>query len=499
MPLAEHQRGHVEELAHGRLGRVARQVNDGCHVHDRDTADHAARLSESGAFAQTVAIRPGIPAEARSGPRRAPRVKPLRRVFGASATAAGAVGYAASHGGLYRASHGWSVPGFVGTIQRLWVSVLPCVPSVDSPSVPSSRSAAPLGDLATNLRWSWHPETQDLFAAIDPEPGGRRPRPGQTLGASPQRPAAELAADRRFLRMLELAPPTSSSTSPVTAGTRRRRPREAHPRAIAYFSPEFGITAVLPQYSGGLGILAGDHLKAASDLGVPLIGVGLLYRHGYFRQSLSREGWQQEPYPVLDPDGLPLTLLREAGRQPRARSGSPCPATTSWTRRSGSPRSGGCRCCCSTPTSRTTRGRARGHRPALRRQHEHRLLQEMLLGIGGVRAVRAYCRLTGARGAGGVPHQRGPRRLPRPRADPRAHVRRRPRPGLRRRARGHPRRDRVHHAHPGAGRHRPLPARADRAALRRQSPVAGRPDRPHPRDSVPRTTRAATAACSTWR
>ena len=68
---------------------------------------------------------------------------------------------------------------------------------------------------------------------------------------------------------------------------------------------------MLPQYSGGLGILAGDHLKAASDLGVPIVGVGLLYRHGYFKQSLSREGWQQESYPVLDPDGLPISLLRE--------------------------------------------------------------------------------------------------------------------------------------------------------------------------------------------
>src|SRR5680860_634913 len=73
------------------------------------------------------------------------------------------------------------------------------------------------------------------------------------------------------------------------------------PAAIAYFSPEFGITEALPQYSGGLGILAGDHLKAASDLGLPIVGVGLLYRHGYFRQSLSADGWQQERYPSLDP------------------------------------------------------------------------------------------------------------------------------------------------------------------------------------------------------
>ena len=81
--------------------------------------------------------------------------------------------------------------------------------------------------------------------------------------------------------------------------------------SIGYFSPEFGITEVLPQYSGGLGILAGDHLKAASDLGVPIIGVGLLYRQGYFRQSLNAAGWQQERYPLLDPNSLPLTLLHD--------------------------------------------------------------------------------------------------------------------------------------------------------------------------------------------
>ena len=73
---------------------------------------------------------------------------------------------------------------------------------------------------------------------------------------------------------------------------------------------------MLPQYSGGLGILAGDHLKAASDLGVPIVGVGLLYRHGYFKQSLSREGWQQETYPVLDPDGLPISTAPRGRRHP---------------------------------------------------------------------------------------------------------------------------------------------------------------------------------------
>ena len=91
---------------------------------------------------------------------------------------------------------------------------------------------------------------------------------------------------------------------------------EQGPAAIAYFSPEYGITAALPQYSGGLGILAGDHLKSASDLGVPLIGVGLLYRHGYFTQSLSAEGWQAERYPASDPAGLPIALLRDADGAP---------------------------------------------------------------------------------------------------------------------------------------------------------------------------------------
>ena len=79
------------------------------------------------------------------------------------------------------------------------------------------------------------------------------------------------------------------------------------PGAIAYFSPEFGLSEALPQYSGGLGILAGDHLKAASDLGVPIVGVGLFYRNGYFRQLLTAGGAQQEQFVELDPALLPMT------------------------------------------------------------------------------------------------------------------------------------------------------------------------------------------------
>src|SRR6185295_8348010 len=121
-----------------------------------------------------------------------------------------------------------------------------------------------------------------------------------------------LSIDRRFLKNLRLieADLADYLTGDLWYQGYAAENRIA-PVSIGYFSPEFGITEVLPQYSGGLGILAGDHLKAASDLGVPIIGVGLLYRQGYFRQSLNASGWQQERYQLLDPNSLPLTLLHD--------------------------------------------------------------------------------------------------------------------------------------------------------------------------------------------
>ncbi|WP_351223729.1 alpha-glucan family phosphorylase [Streptomyces sp. NPDC002133] len=256
---------------------------------------------------------------------------------------------------------------------------------------------APLSELARNLRWSWHSGTRELFRAVDPE-GWREAGgdPVRLLGAVSAGRLAGLARDHGFLHRLADA---AGDLDHYLRGRRWYQEQQADdeplPAAVAYFSPEFGITAALPQYSGGLGILAGDHLKAASDLGVPLVGVGLLYRHGYFRQSLSRDGWQQEHYPVLDPDELPLTLLREA-------DGSPAQVVLAL------------------PGGRSLRARvwqaqvgrvplllldsdveenAPGERDVTDRLYgggsEHRLLQEMLLGIGGVRAVRTFCRLTG--------------------------------------------------------------------------------------------------------
>ncbi|MEV6204440.1 alpha-glucan family phosphorylase [Streptomyces sp. NPDC051771] len=251
----------------------------------------------------------------------------------------------------------------------------------------------PLAALARNLRWSWHEPTRALFDSLAPE-GLAGADPVRVLGALEAPRLAALAADRDFLARL--------ATAAEDLDGYLRRPRWYQergagdgPAALAYFSPEFGVAAALPQYSGGLGILAGDHLKSASDLGVPLVGVGLLYRHGYFRQSLGRDGWQQEQYPVLDPGELPVSLLREADGGPAgialALPGGRSLHAHIWVARVGR-----------VPLlmlDSDVEENAPGERSVTDRLYgggsEHRLLQEMLLGIGGVRAVRTYTRLTG--------------------------------------------------------------------------------------------------------
>ncbi|MER7797441.1 alpha-glucan family phosphorylase [Microbacterium sp. NPDC096154] len=253
---------------------------------------------------------------------------------------------------------------------------------------------AALGELAGNLRWCWHLETQDVFTHVDPHLWRELQDPVRLLGAVSTSRFDELATDAAFVERLGRVRDDLRAYLADDLWYQRSVPEG--PRTIAYFSPEFGIAAALPQYSGGLGILAGDHLKAASDLGVPVIGVGLLYRHGYFTQALSREGWQLESYPVLDPDEMPITALREA-------DGST--ATISIAMPDG-------------PDLRARIWVAQvGRVPLLMLDtdvdtnpphyvdvtdrlygggSEHRLRQELLLGVGGVRALRAYCRITGA-------------------------------------------------------------------------------------------------------
>jgi len=263
---------------------------------------------------------------------------------------------------------------------------------------------APLRDLTLNLRWSWHAETRDLFAAIDPagwEASGHDPV--ALLGEVAPAQLESLAHDQAFLRRLDdaardldqyLSGPRWYQRHADGGSAAADQGPAGRPAAIAYFSPEYGITQALPQYSGGLGILAGDHLKASSDLGVPLIGVGLLYRHGYFTQSLSPEGWQMERYPAGDPNGLPLTLLRApdgtAVRVSVALAEGKLLSAQIWVAQAG-------RVPLllldsyveeNEPTLREVTDRLYGG------GGDHRLRQELLLGMGGVRAVRAFCALT---------------------------------------------------------------------------------------------------------
>ncbi|WP_285314418.1 alpha-glucan family phosphorylase [Pseudarthrobacter sp. fls2-241-R2A-168] len=256
----------------------------------------------------------------------------------------------------------------------------------------------PLARLASNLRWSWHRPTRELFAGLNPrlwtESGED---PVGFLGLVSREELQQLAADQSVVERVRAAEEDLDRYLEEPRWYQSLGPDA--PAAIAYFSPEFGITEVLPQYSGGLGILAGDHLKAASDLGVPLIGVGLLYQAGYFKQSLSRDAWQQETYPVLDPDGLPLTLLREPSPDGNGRPlqvSLPLPNNRRllahiWRADVGR-----------VPLlllDSNVPGNDEAARSITDRLYggggDHRLQQELLLGMGGVKALRAFQKLTG--------------------------------------------------------------------------------------------------------
>jgi len=241
---------------------------------------------------------------------------------------------------------------------------------------------APLRDLALNLRWSWDDSTRDLFRWVDHDGwDATRHDPVGLLGTVRPERLADLARDQAFVRFLH---DVHNDFTRYLESPRWFQARTESPlRAVAYFSPEFGIAEALPQYSGGLGILAGDHLKSASDLGVPLVGVGLFYRHGYFRQALSPAGWQEERFPDQDPWAMALSLCDDV----RIRvdlAGTPLEARV-WRADVGrvplylldadvveNP-----------PELRTVTDRLYGG------DTEHRLRQEILLGIGGVKALDA--------------------------------------------------------------------------------------------------------------
>ncbi|CAN5274853.1 glycosyltransferase family 1 protein [soil metagenome] len=260
--------------------------------------------------------------------------------------------------------------------------------------LPEALSA--LEELATNLRWSWHLPTRALFDFVSPETWESTGHdPIRLLGEIDPARLSALAADGDFV-----ARANALRDDLHTYLTEPRWYQQAYPagapKAIGYFSPEFGIAAALPQYSGGLGILAGDHLKSASDLGVPIIGVGLFYRAGYFAQSISADGWQQESYPVLDPDGLPLSVLRHPDGT-AAQIVLALPDGGALYARIWQVAVGRIRLLLldtdipeNDEAMRSVTDRLYGG------GGEHRLLQELLLGIGGVRAIKTYVELTGA-------------------------------------------------------------------------------------------------------
>jgi starch phosphorylase len=249
------------------------------------------------------------------------------------------------------------------------------------PSLP--QALQPLVALATNLRWAWDQPTQELFRWADPtlwdETGGN---PVALLGALSTSRSAALAADTAFTAQV------SRLHRELDTYLHDGRWAAAHAPplpTVAYFSPEFGLTSVMQTYSGGLGILAGDHLKAASDLGLEMVGVGLLYRHGYFQQFLDADGWQRERYPDLNPNTLPLRRLERDGEPVTVEVdlAGALVACQIWKAEVGRvslllldtdvPGNA--------PEDRNVTDKLYGG------DNEHRLRQEIVLGVGGVRAL----------------------------------------------------------------------------------------------------------------
>ena len=169
--------------------------------------------------------------------------------------------------------------------------------------------------IAKNMFWCWNPEFAELFKRVDSDLWSAcGHNPVKLLGTISQEKLDKLAENQGFLGQLQNA--AEKIKSYLNRPTWYEKVCSKSPKPIiAYFSAEFGIHECLPIYAGGLGVLAGDHLKSASDLGVPLVGVGLLYQKGYFRQFLSVEGEQREEYLENDFYSMPIELVRkESGR-----------------------------------------------------------------------------------------------------------------------------------------------------------------------------------------
>jgi starch phosphorylase len=177
-----------------------------------------------------------------------------------------------------------------------------------------------LRELAYNLRWSWNHDSIELFRRLDSDLWEKSAHnPVRMLGNLDQKRLEDAVLDESFLAHFERVVRDFDDYLESKGSWFRKNHSDVNNLQVAYFSAEFGLTECLSIFAGGLGILSGDHLKSASDLGVPLVGVGLLYQQGYFRQYLNASGWQQEAYEdndfhtlptslVLGSDGKPLTI-----------------------------------------------------------------------------------------------------------------------------------------------------------------------------------------------
>ena len=255
------------------------------------------------------------------------------------------------------------------------------------PSLPAPLAG--LRELAYNLRWSWDHDTIELFRRLDSdlwETSGHNPV--RMLGLIDQGRLEAASKDEAFLAHLDR---TLAQLREYTAGASTWHKRSFGTTSnllVAYFSAEFGITECLSIFAGGLGVLAGDHLKSASDLGVPLVAVSLLYQQGYFRQYLDSAGWQKESYEDNDFCNLPIQLERKPDGSPvmvQVEYDGRTVAAQVWSARVGRvrlylldanlPRNA--------PEDRDITDQLYGG------DREMRLKQEILLGIGGFRALEA--------------------------------------------------------------------------------------------------------------
>ncbi|MCP5061511.1 MAG: glycosyltransferase family 1 protein [Ignavibacteriae bacterium] len=175
------------------------------------------------------------------------------------------------------------------------------------PSLPEKLE--PLREIAYNIYWSWNQDAQELFWRLDRDLWeSTNHNPVMMLGSISQEKLQEVSEDDGFLSHMNRVFLQLNIYMQDTTWYQKKHGDSDVP-FIAYFSAEFGLTESLQIYSGGLGVLAGDHLKSASDLGLPLVGIGLCYKEGYFQQYLTADGWQQERYDTTDFLNMPMTLV----------------------------------------------------------------------------------------------------------------------------------------------------------------------------------------------